>query len=112
MYLISFYVPESHLQIVKQALFKKGAGKAGNYDCCSWQSNGKGQFRPLKGSSPFKGKQNKVYFIDEYKVEMICRESIIKDVLKELVKTHPYEEPAFHAIKLESIGGKSAFDTC
>ncbi|MEA1966785.1 MAG: hypothetical protein U9N77_00955 [Thermodesulfobacteriota bacterium] len=99
MYLISFYVPEAHLQSVKQALFKKGAGKFGKYDSCSWQTMGKGQFRPLTGSNPFSGEHDKVHQVDEYKVEMVCKDEILIDVLKELIKTHPYEKPAYHAIK-------------
>ena len=37
MYKIEFYVPESHLEAVKRAMFGAGAGKIGNYDSCCWQ---------------------------------------------------------------------------
>ena len=103
MYLISFYVPITHLNSVKQALFDKGAGKFKKYDSCSWQTPGKGEFRPLKGSRPFIGEPDKIQEVDEYKVEMICRKKIIIDVLETLVKVHPYEEPAYHAIKINTL---------
>ena len=99
MYLISFYVPETHLKKVKNALYEKGAGRFKNYDYCSWQTKGRGQFRPLEGSKPFLGESGKIQRLDEYKVEMICRDSILIDVLETLLKVHPYEEPAYHAVK-------------
>ncbi len=104
MYLISFYVPETHVEKLKQALYEKGAGKFNNYDSCSWQTMGKGEFRPLKGSNPFLGKPGEIKIVDEYKVEMVCKKSILKDVLKTLVKVHPYEEPAYHAIEIITLG--------
>ena len=60
MYRINFYVPETHLEIVKDALFQAGAGKIGHYDHCCWQTKGTGQFRPLDSSSPHIGKK-KIY---------------------------------------------------
>lgn len=52
MYKICFFVPENHVDLVKNALFEAGAGRIGDYDNCSWQTLGTGQFRPLKNSSP------------------------------------------------------------
>ena len=43
LYKIEFYVPSSHLEAVKSAMFDAGAGRVGNYDCCSWQTSGEGQ---------------------------------------------------------------------
>jgi len=103
MYLLSFYVPESHLEKVKTALFEKGGGKFSNYDCCSWQTRGVGQFRPLDKSTPFVGKRGKVHLEDEYKVELICNNDIIVDLIGELIRGHPYEEPAYHAIKMADL---------
>ncbi|HKK90826.1 MAG TPA: hypothetical protein VJ936_05470 [Desulfobacteraceae bacterium] len=99
MYVISFYVPETHLQGVKQALFDRGAGKIGHYDSCAWQTKGRGQFRPLDGSSPFSGKQDRISQVDEYKVEMVCSDDVIAHVIKALHRSHPYEQPAYHVIK-------------
>ncbi|MBF0228898.1 MAG: NGG1p interacting factor NIF3 [Desulfamplus sp.] len=103
MYLISFYVPDSHFKEVTSALFSKGAGKIGNYDSCAWHTKGVGQFRPLKGSSPFAGTQDKIEQIPELKVEMVCDNNLIKEVLSELIRVHPYETPAYHAIEILTI---------
>ncbi len=92
---ISFYVPETHLEKVKSALFAIGAGKYDNYDSCSWQTLGEGQFRPLRGSRPYIGQVEKVEKVSEYKVEMICSEDLVQSAIAELKASHPYEEPAY-----------------
>ncbi|MGN0920615.1 MAG: NGG1p interacting factor NIF3 [Cellvibrio sp.] len=101
MYSLAVYVPEQALEEVKQALFSAGAGSIGNYDKCSWQVLGMGQFRALEGSDPTIGEQNKIAQVAEYRLEMVVDESIIKPVLKALYDSHPYEEPAFHLTKTE-----------
>jgi hypothetical protein len=37
MYKLCFYVSESHLEVVKQAMFAAGGGRIGDYDSCCWQ---------------------------------------------------------------------------
>jgi len=103
MHKLCFYVPVEHLDEVKNALFKKGAGKIGQYDCCCWQVLGEGQFRPLKGANPFIGIENKIHKVAEYKVEMVIEDDLIACVIKELIQTHPYEEPAYDVYKLVSF---------
>lgn len=95
MYKLTFYVPESHLEKVKNHLFQHGAGKIGNYDCCCWQTKGAGQFRPLEGSQPFSGQQDQIQQEEEWLVEMVCDEKLIKTIVAELKTAHPYEEPAY-----------------
>ncbi|MCK4841692.1 MAG: YqfO family protein [Methylococcales bacterium] len=103
MYKLCFFVPESHLENVKQALFDQGAGRIGQYDQCCWQVLGQGQFRALEGSNPFVGSQNKLKKVSEYKVEMVCDDHLIATVVKALIKTHPYEEPAYEIYQMIDI---------
>ena len=103
MYKIIFFVPASHLEIVKQALFSAGAGHIGNYDQCCWQTLGQGQFRAQEGSAPFIGKQGQVEQVEEYRVELVCEDKFIKQAINGLKKAHPYEEPAYDIIKLEAL---------
>ncbi len=72
MYKLCYFVPETHVEQTKQALFDAGAGRIGDYDCCAWQCLGQGQFRPLEGSDPFLGKAGAIEAVDEYKVELVC----------------------------------------
>jgi hypothetical protein len=107
MYKVYFYVPESHLEIVKAAIFAEGAGKYGNYDSWSWQTKGKGQFRALAGSHPAIGKLNQLSHVLEYKVETICEDDQLNNVLKALLKAHPYEQPAYGFSKIAMNGETS-----
>jgi hypothetical protein len=100
---LSFFVPESHLESVKLALFAAGAGKIGDYDSCCWQTLGTGQFRGLDGSEPFLGEKGGIQQFPEYKVELVCEDAHIKAVIAALRATHPYEEPAFDVFRLEDL---------
>lgn len=93
-YKLCFYVPETHLDEVKQAVFATGAGRIGHYDSCAFQVRGEGQFRPLDGSRPFLGRQGEIERVVEYRVEMVCLESHLRAALAALRLAHPYEEPA------------------
>ena len=103
MYKLSFYVPESHLEPVKNALFAKGAGHYSAYDQCCWQVPGEGQFRPLAGSRPYLGKVGQLEKVNEYKVEMICIDAVIKEVVQTLLNIHPYEEPAYEIYRILAL---------
>ena len=103
MYKLAFFVPESHLDVVKTAVFATGAGRIGDYDCCCWQTKGEGQFRPLPGSEPFVGKQGAVESVEEYRVELVCDDDLIKQAVQALVDAHPYEEPAYDVWRLAEL---------
>lgn len=103
MYHLAFYVPESHAEIVKEALFQAGAGKLGNYAKCSFESKGIGQFEPLSGSDPFLGKKGELERVQELKVEMICTDDCIEKAVEALKKAHPYETPAYYVIKMVGL---------
>jgi hypothetical protein len=103
MYKIIFFVPTKHKEIVKKTLFKIGCGKIGNYDCCSFESIGLGQFRPLSGAKPYIGTNNTIEKVEEYKIEIVCEDHLIHDAIKSLKSTHPYETPAYEVYKLENL---------
>ena len=101
MYKVSFLVPTTHVEQVKQAMFYHGAGEIGDYKHCSWQVLGEGQFMPTKQAKPFIGKKNQLEKVPEYYVQIICTSDIIQLVIAAMKKAHPYEEPAYHVIKME-----------
>lgn len=90
------YVPASHAEAVKRALFAAGAGRLGNYDGCCFSVAGTGEFRPLDGSSPFIGEPGRRETVAEVRLEMICPAENIGRIVAALKKAHPYETPAFH----------------
>lgn len=103
MYKLCFFVPEADVDLVKAAVFKAGAGRIGDYDHCCWQVLGQGQFRPLPGSQPHIGQQGAIETVAEYKVEMVCDDSLVTAAVDALKQAHPYEEPAFEVWKLEDL---------
>ena len=100
MYKLCFYVPASHLEVVKEAVFATGAGRIGDYDSCCWQVAGQGQFRPLAGSQPFIGSQGAIEQVQEYRVELVCADQVVRAAVAALYEAHPYEEPAWDLVAL------------
>lgn len=98
-----YYVPESHLESTKQAIFSTGAGGIGNYEHCAWQVKGIGQFKPVKGADPYIGELGELEQVDEWRVETIVIEENAQAVAKALKASHPYEEPAFEFIQIIEI---------
>lgn len=95
MFKLCFYVPESHLEPVKQAIFDAGGGCIGDYEQCCWQVLGEGQFRPRAGAQPYIGKQGELERVAEYRVELVCNDELIGPAVAALKAAHPYEEPAY-----------------
>jgi len=103
MYNVIVYIPDSHLEQVKEAMFKEGAGQLKGYDNCCWQVKGKGQFRASEKNSPFIGDINELYKLDEWRVECIVENAKIYKVIESMKKAHPYEVVAYSVIKLEEF---------
>ncbi|WP_201598743.1 NGG1p interacting factor NIF3 [Psychrobacter vallis] len=100
MYKLTVFIPNEALEVVKSALFAAGAGTIGYYEQCCWQVQGTGQFKPLVGSTPHIGTQDKLETVDEWRVEMVVAENAIEAVITALKKAHPYETPAYDVIKV------------
>ena len=103
MFQLSFYVPLSHVEIVKKSVFSAGGGRIGNYDSCCFQTEGEGQFRPLEGSNPFIGKKFLSESVKEVKIELAVEDHLIQDVILALKSSHPYETPAYFVFKAMDI---------
>lgn len=103
MYKLCINVPATHLDSVKHAIFEAGAGTIGHYSHCCWQVLGEGQFMPLPGSSAFIGAVNQLEKVAEYKVETICANECIHEVIAALKKAHPYETPSYDVWQLENF---------
>ncbi|OTA91618.1 hypothetical protein M434DRAFT_397134 [Hypoxylon sp. CO27-5] len=100
-----FYAPPSAVQACKAAIFAAGAGRypgPGNYTECCWSTSGTGQFRPGDAAQPHIGTVGALEETPEIRVETLCiGEDTVKGAVAALKKAHPYEEPAYHVIKLE-----------
>lgn len=98
-----YYVPETHLEITKKAIFEAGAGGMGDYQSCAWQVKGIGQFKPVANANPFLGTVGKLETIEEWRVETILEQQQARLVLDALKSNHPYEEVPYEFIQLIDI---------
>ena len=94
------FVPREALDPVRDALFAAGAGRVGDYERCSWYTQGTGTFRGGEGTSPSIGESGREERVAEYRVETVVPEGRIRDVVVALVLAHPYEEPAYEVYPL------------
>jgi len=96
------FIPEDHLEKVREAVFNAGAGVAGNYDRCGFTVQGTGSFRAGEGTNPFAGEKGKLHFEKEVRFETILFSHRKEKVIKALLDTHPYEEVAYDLYPLEN----------
>ena len=101
---LTVYVPESHLEVVREALGQAGAGYIGLYSHCSFGVAGEGTFMPLPGSQPFIGSPNKLEKIAEYRLETVVYQSSIPSTVQKMLEVHPYEEVAYDLYPLANPG--------
>lgn len=96
------FVPSEHADAVRSALFKAGAGTIGNYDECSFNSEGTGTFKGSMEASPFAGKPGMLHQERETRVETVFPGHITHNIVSALLQAHPYEEVAYDIYKLEN----------
>lgn len=96
------YVPSSHADSVRQALFEAGAGTIGDYDACSYNSEGFGTFRAGESTHPYCGAIGELHQEPELRIEMVLPRHLRARVVRTLLQVHPYEEPAFDLIAIEN----------
>jgi len=89
---IVVFVPQSHADIVRQAIGEAGGGVIGNYSHCSYSISGIGRYKPLAGAHPAIGKVGKFEEVREERIEFICERSKARKVISAIRKVHPYEE--------------------
>lgn len=94
------YAPVTELDHVRGALFEAGAGTIGNYDSCSWSSEGIGTFRGGENTDPSIGKRGHFEQVAESRFELVCANHLVDRVCAAYVASHSYEEPAFDVIPL------------
>jgi len=94
-------VPESHADVVREAMAKAGAGDIGNYSFCSFSSKGIGRFKPKKGAHPAIGKVGELELVEEERIEATCHRDVLNDVIAAIKRVHPYEEIALDIYPLE-----------
>ena len=100
---LTTYVPNSNAEEVRIALFNAGAGNIGNYDNCSFNTEGYGTYKGNENSSPVVGEKGKLHTENETFISVIFEKHKEKNILIALFKAHPYEEVAYDIVPLDNI---------
>jgi len=95
------FVPREALAGVRAALFAAGAGKIGDYERCSWYTEGTGTFFGGAESSPSVGSRGREERVSELRLETVYPVELEAEVVRALRQAHPYEDPAFDLYALE-----------
>ena len=94
--------PEEAIEKIRNAMCEVGAGVIGNYTYCSTSTKSVGTFKPNDTARPYIGEKDKLELVKEERLEMVCNVDRVKNVVSELRKNHPYEEPAIDIVPLLS----------
>ena len=89
------FVPREALDPVRDALFAAGAGRIGDYERCSWYTEGTGTFLGGESTSPTIGERGREERVPELRLETVYPVEREDDIVAALRRAHPYEEPAF-----------------
>jgi dinuclear metal center YbgI/SA1388 family protein len=96
------FVPESHLEVVRNVLFEAGAGVIGDYNKCSFTVAGRGSYRAGDYANPFAGEIGKTHFENEIRLETVLFSHDKTGIIKALIDAHPYEEVAYDLYPLDN----------
>jgi hypothetical protein len=89
------FVPREALDPVREAVFAAGAGRIGEYERCSWYTEGTGTFFAAEAAHPSVGERGREERVPELRLETVFPEDRQNEVIAALRLAHPYEEPAF-----------------
>jgi len=99
---LTVFVPTANAEGLTNALNAAGAGNIGNYQDCSFISEGIGTFRPTVNANPTVGQTNKLEHVKEARIEVVFPIDVERQVLAAMQNAHPYEEIAYFISKLDN----------
>jgi len=99
--LVTYTIPEN-VEKLRNALFDAGAGKIGNYEDCSFTSQGIGTYMGNENSKPEIGERFEFVEAKEVKIEVTFEKYLQSKILKALFSNHVYEEVAYEIYDLQN----------
>ena len=96
------YVPKKESQKLLSKLFEAGAGSIGNYENCSFLSEGIGTFKASEKANPSIGEIGKIHQEQEIQIQVTYPKHKESNILKALFANHSYEEVAYEITTLEN----------
>lgn len=109
LYKVVTFVPESHIEAVRDSMSRAGAGWIGNYSDCSFMTEGTGTFRPLDGTNPFIGTTGNLEKVKELRLETVANASNLNNIINAMKQSHPYEEVAYDIYELKQPYKETGF---
>ncbi|NOZ34750.1 MAG: Nif3-like dinuclear metal center hexameric protein [Chlorobi bacterium] len=97
------FIPQNYTEKVRKAIFEAGAGHIGNYDKCSFNTDGTGTYRAGENTNPFAGEQNKEHYENETRIETVFPYYLQNEIISALVQAHPYEEVAYDIYTINNV---------
>ena len=92
---VTVHVPIDHVDAVRAAMARAGAGTIGEYTHCSFEVVGSGTFMPGDRARPRVGSRGSLERVTECRLEKVCSAANLAAVVAAIRASHPYEEPAF-----------------
>jgi dinuclear metal center YbgI/SA1388 family protein len=99
---LAVFLPADNVEEVANAMFEAGGGIIGEYQNCSFRTNGRGTFKGSEETNPSIGKKNIYEKVDEIRFELLVNKWSLNKVLTAMIEAHPYEEPAYDIYTLQN----------
>jgi dinuclear metal center YbgI/SA1388 family protein len=96
------FAPVAEAEMLCNKLFEAGAGSIGNYDNCSFSSEGTGTFRASDKANPSIGETGKIHHEKETQIQVTYPKHCERKILNALFNNHSYEEVAYEITTLEN----------
>jgi hypothetical protein len=100
---IVVFAPETHAEIIRQALGDAGAGVIGDYDHCSFSIKGIGRYIPGKDANPYIGEVGTYEEVQEERIETPCNRDDLPKIIAAVKAVHPYEEPVIEVYPMIDV---------
>lgn len=96
------FCPLTFADVIRKALGEAGAGSIGQYDFCTFSTEGTGTFRASANANPFVGRRNSLHTENETRIETVFPAYLQRNIIDALLKVHPYEEVAYDIYSLNN----------
>ncbi len=96
------FVPQTHVDRIALEMANAGAGVIGDYEICSFRTEGTGTFKGSSTSNPYVGGKDSLERVHEVRLEMIMPAAKVAGIVRTLKRVHPYEEVAYEVYPTET----------
>lgn len=103
-----WFVPLTHLEATREAVFTAGGGWVGEYARCSFATVGTGTFYGTEDTRPALGAPGRDERLAEARVEVRVPADKLVAAVDALRRAHPFEEPSIDAYPLLELPGAAA----